>query len=197
MINRIVASLIDYQIKQGILQENERNLYHYGYQMMIEYVLNILAALFIAMVLDAYGIVIIFTLTFMLIRSYTGGYHAGTGLSCFIMSAVMQIIVILGVRLICGADFPIGGVLTIEIFITPYILYKVPVAVPNRPISENERIHFRKRARIIYALELVAYIGMIVINQTEYALSILFAHLIIFILVIINEIFKLNNFEEE
>lgn len=188
MIDRIVTRLIDYQMSRGFIEENDRKLYQYGYQILFEYIINVLAAVLIAAIFRAYGIVIVFTLTFMLVRSYVGGYHAKSGARCFVMSAVMQILVILAVRVMETVDLCSGIFIIIEIFMLPYIFRKIPLPVPNKPISENERIYFRKKAKVIYASELVISLCFIGIDKMQYAYSILCAHLIIFVLVIINNV---------
>lgn len=194
MLEKLVARLIEYQIRQGILEEKEKSLYQYGYQVLFEYLFNILAAVLIAAVFHAYGIVLVFTTAFMLVRSYSGGYHARTGIGCFVMSALMQIVVICAVRAVCSFEFAkeIGawgrlsfpeGVFLTEIFLLPYIFRRVPVPVKNKPMTENERLHFRKCARFLYILELSAGIFFLRIQQPEYAMAVLCAHLIIFLLI--------------
>lgn len=158
MLDRIVTKLIDYQIARGILKENDRKLYQYGYLVVFEYIINVLAAVFIAAIFRAYGIVIVFTLSFMLVRSYVGGYHAKSGAICFVMSVTMQILVILAVR--------------------------------NKSISDNERKIFRKKAKVIYVLELIICFCFIGLDKMRYTYSILGAYLIIFALVMINNAHK-------
>ena len=179
MIDRIVTRLIDYQISRGFLEENDRKLYQYGYLILFEYIINVLAAVFIAAIFRAYGIVIVFTLAFMLVRSYVGGYHAKSGTRCFVMSATMQILVILAVRAMVNVDLCVS-ILVIEIFMLPYIFRKIPLPVPNKPISDNERRIFCKKAKIIYVLELIICLCFIGLDKMQYAYAILGAHLIVF-----------------
>lgn len=201
MLEKLVARLIEYQIRQGTLEQKDKGLYQYGYQILFEYIFNALAAVLIAAVFHAYGTVLVFTIAFMLVRSYSGGYHAGTGIGCFVMSALMQIAVIFAVRGLCSFDFakeigawerlelPEGFFLT-EIFLLPYIFRRVPVPVKNKPVSENERLHFRKCARLLYILELAAGIFFLRIHQAEYAMAVLCAHLIIFLLIFFHCVWK-------
>lgn len=98
------------------------------------------------------------------------------------------------VRLIENIDLFIV-IFAIEIFILPYIFSKVPLTVPNKPISENERIYFGKMTKIIYVSELVIGLCFIGIDKMQYAYSVLCAHLIIFTLAIISNVGKYNDIE--
>ena len=207
MIDKIVARFIDFQIKHGYLEEKDKKLYQYGYQVLLEYAINILAAVLIAVIFRAYGIVIVFTLAFILVRSYVGGYHARSGVRCFIMSAMMQILVILGVRAIDGADFwekmqiksAFGFVqvfLMAEFLILLYVFNKIPIPVLNKPMSENERMYFRKRARVLYVLEVLAGFCLVLAGYRQCALAILSAHVMIFILVFYNSVYKSKMYSE-
>ena len=121
MLEKIITRLVEYQISRGILEEKDKRLYQYGYQVLAEYAANLLTAVLIAAVFHAYGIVLIFTLSFMLVRSYAGGYHAGTGLGCLILSALMQIAVILMVRALGSAEFMNPEIFGTEVIMVFYI----------------------------------------------------------------------------
>ena len=90
MLNNYINRFVEWQIRNGVLRQEDKSLYQYGYHIMIEYFLNVLAAVIIAVLFRAFEIVIIFTSAFMLLRSYAGGYHADSGLRCFVLSALMQ-----------------------------------------------------------------------------------------------------------
>lgn len=188
MLEKCIIRLIEYQIRQGILEEKDKRLYQYGYQVMVEYAANLLMAVLIATVFHAYGIVFIFTLAFMLVRSYAGGYHAKTGLGCFILSALMQIAVILGVRMLCGIEPVNQGIFGTEIIMLIYIWNRIPVPVKNKPMSESERLHFQKRARVLYTLELLTEIIFLSVHRAEWAMAVWSAHLIVFLLVFFKEV---------
>lgn len=193
MLEKIITRLVEYQISRGILEEKDKRLYQYGYQVLAEYAANLLTAVLIAAVFHAYGIVLIFTLSFMLVRSYAGGYHAGTGLGCLILSALMQIAVILMVRALGSAEFMNPEIFGTEVIMVFYIWNRIPVPVKNKPMSESERLHFRKKARILYILELLIEIIFLAAHRTEWAMAVLSAHLMVFFLVFFSEVEKWKN----
>lgn len=126
MIEKIANRIVSYQINAKLIAEDEKNIYQYGYIVLIEYCINVIAAVLIAVLFHAYWIMIIFSLTYILLRSYAGGYHAKTSFGCFCMSACMFILVIFLVRglvRIPGMEW----LLLSEIVMLPYIWGKVPV----------------------------------------------------------------------
>lgn len=181
MLEKWVSQFVDMQIAHGSIQEEDRNIYKYGYQVLAEYCLNLSAAALIAVFFRAYGIVLVFTIAYMSVRSYAGGYHAKTTLGCFLMSAIMLIGVILAVNAAAGLE-GCGRLFAMEILLLPYIFIKVPIPIKNRPLSENESRYFGKKARVLYGVELAVGLLFLWIGKENYALSILAVHLIIFLM---------------
>ena len=186
MLEHAVHKLVESQIEQGALKEEDRNLYRYGYQILIEFAINIIVSIFIAVFFRAFDIVIVFTAAYILIRGCAGGYHAKTSLGCFCVSACMLIGVILLVQYIDGMGLTVWMPFVPEIFITPCIFAKTPIPDPNRPISENERVHFKRKVKQLYCLELAAAVLLQWFGKTTCALTILAVHMIIFIMVILH-----------
>lgn len=181
MLEKWVARFVDSQIAHGSIKAEDRNIYKYGYQVLAEYCLNLSAAVLIAFFFRACGIVLVFTIAYMAVRSYAGGYHAKTTLGCFLMSAIMLIGVILAVRAAAGLE-GCGRLLIMEILLLPYIFIKVPIPIKNRPLSENEKRHFGKAARMLCGAELAVELLFLWRGKELYALSILAVHLIIFLM---------------
>lgn len=155
--------------------------------MLIEYCINILASVLIAFCFKAYGVVLVFSVAYMLVRGYAGGYHAKTSSGCFLMSAGMLIAAVITVKFI--GKIPLyRSLFVLEILMMPYIFIKVPIPVRNRTITENERIHFKKRARWLYIIELITESIFIWAGKEQYALAILVAHVVLFIMVLIDSI---------
>ena len=73
MFERTVQKLVDSQIEKGALKEEDRNIYRYGYQVLIEFCINIVVSIAIALIFRAFEIVIVFTIAYLLIRGYAGG----------------------------------------------------------------------------------------------------------------------------
>lgn len=185
MFEKAVQKLVDNQIERGALKEEDRNIYRYGYQVMIEFCINIVVSIAIAVIFRAFEIVVVFTIAYLLIRGYAGGYHARTSLGCFCMSAFMLIIVILIVRFVDTRNPAWWMLLIPEAVMTPLIFKYTPLPVKNKPVSENERIYFKKKMRQIYCIELTTALALLFLGNTTCTMSILAVHIVLFIMVVI------------
>lgn len=183
MIESIVRKLVDHQIEIGTLSEDEREIYLYGYQMLMEFCINIVTSVIIAVIFSAYMIVIVYTLAYLLLRGYIGGYHAKTSLGCFGLSACMLIIAVVVVKGMIRKDAS-GWILLVEIVMCPIIFRKVPIPSENKPISEKERVHFNKRVKQIYVFEAILELILWQSEQCDAALSVFMVHMILFFMVI-------------
>lgn len=182
MIKAIVRRIVDYQVNTGNLKSEERNIYLYGYQMLIETCINIAMAIMIAIVFDAVGITICFSAAYLVLRGYAGGYHAKTSWGCFFASAMVLVFVIHIVKYFCGMEGAIN-LMGLEIIMMPLVLWKTPLPSPNKPITENETAHFNRRIKQIYFIEIIVAMCFLKIYSVV-SFSILLAHALIFIMVI-------------
>ena len=145
--------------------------------------INIAVSVLIAFVFQAFGPVITFTLAFLLIRGYVGGYHAKTSLGCFCWSACILIASVVMVKFIGGQEIW-QWFFWLEVIAMPCVFKGAPIPTANKPITDNERIHFNKKVKQIYLLELVIELLLVVFGWKECALSILAVHIVLFIMVI-------------
>ena len=183
MFENIVEKIVDRQIQDSILAEEDRNIYLYGYQMLIEFCINIITSIIIAVVFDAYLTVLVFTVAYLMIRGYAGGYHAKSSLGCFCMSAALLILAVVFVANTGGADMK-NNLFWLECIMMPCVIYYMPIPAANKPITENERRHFKKKIKQIYFMELILELIFLFLKLYVCALSILAVHITLFIMVV-------------
>ena len=191
MIQVIVQKIVDRQIKDGSIDESEKAVYLYGYRMLLEFSINIVASTLIAVLLQAYAIVLAFTVAFLVIRGYVGGYHAKTSVGCFCFSAFTLVASVVSVEamsvLIYGKYF-----FLLEGIIVPCLFIATPIPNVNKPITENERVYFNKKVKQIYIIELLLELVLLFLGRNVFALSILAVHIVLFIMVLLDMIQKLR-----
>ena len=95
----------------GTIQESDRNVYEYGYQLMIEAFINVVISLLLGAVLGCFKEVVFFLIVFMPLRSFCGGYHAAKTWQCTVLSnlVVLLVIVVSKVSLLAGIITPVTG----------------------------------------------------------------------------------------
>ena len=78
--------------EQRIIKEEEQGLYQYGISNGLVILLNVFTALMIGLLSGHLVTAIVFTLFFMMLRSYSGGYHSDSRLFCYVTSSAVLLI---------------------------------------------------------------------------------------------------------
>ena len=92
MTKRLATNMSQYYMRKGIIADDERDVYSYGFELVLSALTSIVLLLTVAAVL---GIVInasAFLLSFILLRAFGGGYHAKTHRGCIVAFFVVFII---------------------------------------------------------------------------------------------------------
>lgn len=194
MFETVVQKIVDDQIEKGVLEAEDKNIYLYGYQMLFEFFVNIATSVIIAVVFQAYMSVFVFTIAYLLLRGYVGGYHAKTSLGCFCCSAGMLIASVLMVKAVTGMVF-CNWFFLLEIIMLPCVFRRTPMPDVNKPITENESIHFNKKVKQIYSIELVIELIFLLCGLQVPALSIWAVHVVLFIMVLVDFLLKRTRIE--
>ena len=69
-------------VERGIIKEEEQEIYQFGIRNGMIILLNVLTAFLIGLITEKLFIVAVFTVSFMVLRSYTGGYHSDSLHDC-------------------------------------------------------------------------------------------------------------------
>lgn len=154
MIQRISKSIVSWQIKKNVLTDEQRALYLYAYEVMLNQTINVLIAVLIAIALKAPMPVFVFLVSYIPLRSYCGGYHARTNGGCTVVSAFLII-------LVCLVESVLTGELAIILpplclVISGALIFKfAPAPDKNKPLDEAETNHYRVKSRTVWFIEAV------------------------------------------
>lgn len=178
MIKRSVTRLVSAQIRLGTIQESDRKVYEYGYQLMIEAFINVVISLLLGAVLGCFKEVVFFLIVFMPLRSFCGGYHAAKTWQCTVLSnlVVLLVIVVLKVSLLSGIITPVY--ILGDIVIGGMIVLFAPVDNENRRLGEKERRRYKMTASVIMSVEALLCIILCVSSFRTYSDIILTSHTI-------------------
>ena len=78
MFTKLSDKITDILISNNAVKQEDHEIYYYGVQQGITLLLNILTTIVIALVCGDLWQCMVFMLSFVLSRSYAGGYHART-----------------------------------------------------------------------------------------------------------------------
>lgn len=136
----------------NVIKEEDAEIYIYGINQILVSVLNVSSALIIGLILGMLLESIIFMAAYIPLRTFAGGYHAKTPTKCYILSLIIIIIVLAGIKYISVLDIVYYVVLTAEVLI---IILLSPVEDRNKPLDEIEEKVYKKRIIFITSAEFV------------------------------------------
>lgn len=127
MIVKLSKLMTKVLLNQKSISEKDIDIYQYGIEITISSLLNIALIVIVSLITNSLFSGLIFLSTFILLRQFTGGYHAGSYLKCNTALASTYILVLLLSRLIflefrAGCIILLLGVLVViflHLFITP------------------------------------------------------------------------------
>lgn len=161
-MKRTAEALTDYVIQKGMVKEEDRELYKYGFTMTIEVGLFVLSSLLVSLYLHMFMEGMLFFLIFAPLRSYAGGLHLDRFHSCFILSCLTFSGILLTVRYIyIPMLFSLIALFILEAAV--YALY--PVENVNREVDSEENRFFKKKLKIFLAVDLLLAIICVVLKK--------------------------------
>lgn len=144
-MERLASKFTDYLIHKGVILQENRNIYQFGFQVGFEVVLNTVISILIAIICKMEVECIVFFLVFIPLRSYAGGLHLDSYFKCMVCSCLSLLFILLIVKYI-----NINSVLMICTVAFSIIIIKVikPVEHINRPVSRKKYREFVKKLNI-------------------------------------------------
>ena len=142
-------------------------LYQYGISNGLVILLNVFTALMIGLLSGHLVTAIVFTLFFMMLRSYSGGYHSDSRLFCYVTSSAVLLIPVYTSQLM--RNIPPMAVISILCLASCIIWQLSPMDSPKRKLDAEERKHFGNRARKILLAELAVFALLYGLRQYKLA----------------------------
>ena len=145
--------MVETQIKAGFLKDEDRDVYSYGYMLVVETLLNILVGIVIGLVFKAIDTIIIFWVLYIPLRIFCGGWHADKSWQCLIASNVILIFVIKA-EIMMTPRTANWFIVLLEILIAIVIMILSPVPTKYKPIAVREKTQFKRNCIGIMVIEL-------------------------------------------
>lgn len=162
MIVKLSKLITKVLLNQKSISEKDIDIYQYGIEITISSLLNIVLIVVVSLITNSLFSGLIFLSTFILLRQFTGGYHAKNYFKCNTVLVLTYILVLFLSRLICleiraGCIILFLGVLVVIFF--------TPVYNAHKELSRSEYRKSKKIAIILYLLLSVVSIITFQFNQ--------------------------------
>lgn len=192
MIGKLVTSIINVQLRIGTIQEEQVEIYRYGYTLLIEVLINIVFSIAASILLGKVKEYVLFMCLFIPLRSFCGGYHAKTAWKCIMLSNAAIIAAVLFGDYMARYSISLIWYLVIDIILGIIIFSFSPIESLNNRLSYMQRKIYKKCARIIFTLEAVVGLLFFLIQAQSISFLIICEHFILTISLIVEKIFKME-----
>ncbi|MCI9596526.1 MAG: accessory gene regulator B family protein [Firmicutes bacterium] len=164
MIDLLTKNSVEILIKNGIIEESEKEVYRFGISGLYRFLMNIISSIIIGILFGMLWQTILFSATYIPLRRFAGGYHAKTPGRCYFLSCLL-VVCVLG--LLKHATFSVTAVLILTVVASVIVFIKAPVASENKPLLDQEKVWYGEKARRILLLE-----GIVAMALTFYSVKV-------------------------
>lgn len=162
MLNKMAKKLSNRLLKNEVITEDVIDVYVYGFELIISSLVNTLVIILAGSLLGEIVQTMSFLFVFILLRSFTGGYHANTYTKCSIVTFSTYVTVLLLSHYINIPKFAymillILGVIILAIF--------APIKNPNKQLTELKIRIFKILSLFIFIMFIT--VGILLIDRNS------------------------------
>lgn len=152
-------------IKNGLVDQQSKEIYTYGLFLILSTMQTSAVILILCALLGNVLIGVVFLVSMMSIRFFSGGYHATTYWKCFLLSTSLAVLVFIVSKTTPPAVIPIvSTVLTLSSAV--YLFLKTPLVNENNPLSDRQIRKNRRISRVIIVVQVsIILLGTLLVYQ--------------------------------
>jgi accessory gene regulator B len=170
-MQKIVNSAVTRLVELGSVEEENRDIYEYGLQMLLSTAINLAITVALGFVFGVPLETLAMFIPFTVLRSVSGGYHAKSFVGCVVASAIGIAATITAIKYAPDdAILPASIVLFALAIITIFAF--APAEHPNRPLSESEINRFRKLSRLTVIILTAVSAALFILKVPHYGFGI-------------------------
>lgn len=154
MLNRVACYISNRLVVHNVINRENEDVYIYGLELLISSIFSTLLVIIIGAIIGKIVSTVLFLVVYILLRSYSGGYHANTYWACTVFTICTYLSVILLAMLI---DPRIVAYISLLIVGVILLFMLAPVKNENKEISPED---FRKYR----AISIIIFIGFTVLG---------------------------------
>lgn len=165
------------------IEPEKKELYKYSALVTIQSVINILATLLLGFIFDAFFENICFFIVFKILRKYSGGVHSSKFSTCFMISTLTNIVVLISIKLFeIYPNYYLAIIFEVVSFLL--VICLAPVINANKPITKRE-FKFYKGIVCLIELTIIGISIFLAFRHNGYAFAISLATLLNSVLVLV------------
>ncbi len=195
MISKCANVVTDLCVRKMIIQGTEKEVYQYGFELIISTIVNIFWILLIGIIFNRLFLALIGFSIFAWIRTQSGGYHASSYLKCNLSLIIVFGFIMASVRFFKITDVYFAFFVLAYIYVPLFMWQFSPVENLESPLDSAERSLVKRKVLMrVIICEVVGICGWL-FGYNELTVLVLFVHVAVIILIII-EILKRRRLNE-
>lgn len=160
-------------------------IYQYGFEMIISTIIGFFITIMIGVLFRMIWLSLLYYIIFVVLRQFTGGYHAKTYFKCNLVFAVTTVFIFLLTKMaIVSEIYTIGIHLLLLFFSIITVWFGTPVENKNKPLSEKQK-YYNHLAGFILTVILSIISGLLYYRKTLISAFIAFTLFIISMMIVI------------
>lgn len=153
MLNKMAVKITDKLVLKKIVSDDMADIYIYGFELLISFFFSTIGVLIIGIILGRFLQTLMFLATFILLRSFTGGYHANTYAVCSLVTFSLFGVVLLLTEF---SFVPLYLYLILGLVGTAIMLLLVPIEHPNKKLSDDQKRKYKVISLVLFLMFTVA-----------------------------------------
>ena len=137
-------------IASSVIDESDRDLYGYGFFLLLSSVLYLAVAAIFGSVFGILWESIVFYFLFSILREYAGGIHVKTEHGCMLSTILALLLSIIGIQKMMQAELSTAAMVFLIVGCAAVFLFS-PLDVPEKPLSAEDWRHYRRVSRWLAA----------------------------------------------
>ena len=187
-MDKLLDKTMTFLQKNQDMDQDTADIVRYGLELFLIKTSFSIVMLVIGTLFHSFSECLEFLISFYLIRSSSGGYHADTRLKCFVQSVTTFVAVILIVKAVEAYELLLIPVALVSCFSAGVIWLFAPVDNENKRLDEDEFLQFRKKSRIILAVEIAISLIFVFIGWVQLSCAVMLALVVTAILLLLGKI---------
>lgn len=190
-MKRLVSIILNFMIKNNVISKDteEIEFYRYGIEITLSSLINIALISIIGIVTNYTFESMMFLVVFIIMRSFTGEYHANTYIKCNLVTSISFIVLLLMFKII--KNISLKSIILIAVFQVLIIALLAPIENKNKPI-ENRTVY--KIISTVLSVVLSAISIVLIIKGVDLGLIILLTLALVSIFIIYARFMKRGDF---
>ena len=185
MFVKIADNIVKWMLNSQIIEENKVVICKWGISHILDTAFNIATFLIIGILFNMPVETIVFTLGYIPLRIYAGGYHAKTPFRCWCLS---NIILAVSLVIVKNAEkcYIAFGILSLIAVLGLIML--MPVEDLHKPLDQNDRKKYKKRGVAILAVEICLSVVFVLLQYSQISLVLNSIWLLLGVMLILGKI---------